>query len=167
MKVILRNRNLFYAFLLALLFATFSQAQEKKTDEKTNSSSPFLEEAKNAIDRGNRQWIEGWEKGDAVMVAAIFTEDGMWLGSNGKIHKGRQQILERLKAGIKYVGPGVKITVTTTGLWVDGETAYETGKYVYKFQMDGKPATDEGRYATIWKRQKDGSWKLYLDTAVP
>jgi uncharacterized protein (TIGR02246 family) len=167
MRTTLRNGNLSYGIFLVLLFATLAQAQEKKTAENPTPSSSLLEEARSAIDKGNRQWIEGWEKGDAAMVAAIFAEDGMWLGSKGKVHKGYQQILERVKAGIKYVGAGVKITVTTTSLWVDGETAFETGKYVYKYQTDGKPATDEGRYATIWKRQKDGSWKLYLDMPVP
>lgn len=65
------------------------------------------------------------------------------------------------------VDPGVKVTVTTVNVWVDGEIAYETGKYKYEYIENGKPGTDEGRYVTIWKRQKDGSWKLFMDMAVP
>ncbi len=41
-------------------------------------------------------------------------------------------------------------------MWLDGQTAYEAGKYVYNYQQKGKPVIDEGRYVTIWKRQKDG-----------
>jgi ketosteroid isomerase-like protein len=89
----------------------------------------------------------------------------MWLGGNGKAHKG-QQLLERVKGFIKYYGAGVKLKVTSTAVWVDGETAFETGKYAYQYQKNGQPTVDEGRYATIWKRQKDGSWKLFLDMPV-
>lgn len=165
MREILRNRNLCFGIFLILFFAASAQAQEK-TMAQNASSSPLFEEARSAIEKGNQQWVEGFEKGDAAAVAAIFAEDGIWLGGNGKVHKG-QMLLERVKAFIKYYGAGVKITVTSTAVWVDGETAYETGKYVYKYQKNGAPAIDEGRYATVWKRQKNGSWKLYLDMPVP
>jgi uncharacterized protein (TIGR02246 family) len=165
MKMILRRGNLAYGIFFILIMAAFAPAQDKKTTPDT--PSPFLEEARAAIDKGNRQWIEGWEKGDAALVASIFTEDGTMLGSKGRVYKGYQQIFERQKAVMKALGAGVKVEVTTTALWVDGETAYETGKYVYRYQEDGKPVTDEGRYATVWKRRKDGSWKLFLDIGVP
>lgn len=165
MRTIFRSGNLAYGIFFILILTVFAPAQDKKTTP--NTPSPLFEEARRAIDKGNRQWIEGWEKGDAERVATIFAEDGLWLASNGKTYKGYEQILERLKTGIKYLGPGVKITVTTTALWIDGETAYETGKYVYKYQQNGQPVTDEGRYATVWKRQKDGSWKLSVDMGVP
>jgi ketosteroid isomerase-like protein len=66
-------------------------------------------------------------------------------------------------------GKGVKVTVTTVDLWLDEETetAYETGKYSYKYQEKGKPVSEEGRYVTIWQRQGDGSWKIIADMGVP
>lgn len=164
MKKNLRNGNLCLGIFLILLLAAFVPAQEKKASPDA-SSSPLFEEAKAAIEKGNRHWVESFEKGDAAAVAAIFAEDGIWLGGSGKVHKG-QMLSERVKAFMKYYGAGVKLAVTSTNVWVDGETAYETGKYVYKYQKDGKTAVDEGRYATVWKRHKDGSWKLYLDMPV-
>jgi uncharacterized protein (TIGR02246 family) len=161
--------RVFLGLCVIFAFGCLVSAQEKKAAElkpvEQNSSPSLLEEAKTAITKGNQQWIEGFEKGDAGLIAAIFAEEGIWLGGNGKAHKG-QALLDRIKGFIKYYGPGVKITVTSTAVWVDGETAYETGKFVYNYQKDGKPVTDEGRYATIWKRQKDGSWKLILDMPV-
>ena len=163
MRKTFRNGSLPAGIFLILLLAAGAAAQEKKTPDA--SSSPLFEEAKNAIAKGNQQWVEAFEKGNAEGVASIFAEDGMWLGGNGKVNKG-PMLTERVKAYMKYYGAGVKLTVTSTKIWVDGETAYESGKYVYQYQKDGKPATDEGRYATIWKRQKDGAWKLYLDMPV-
>ncbi|MGH9820073.1 MAG: YybH family protein, partial [Pyrinomonadaceae bacterium] len=106
-------------------------------------------------------------KGDAAMVAAVFAEDGVQLAGSGKIIKGRQQIMERQKAAMQGADPGVKVSVTTINVWVDGDTAYETGKYKYEYTEKGKPGTDEGQYVTIWKRQNDGSWKLTMDMGVP
>jgi uncharacterized protein (TIGR02246 family) len=129
--------------------------------------SEALKAVRSAIDKGNAQWSEGWAKGDATMVAAIFAEDGVQLAGNGKIIKGRKQIAELQKAGMSGADPGVKVTVTTTQMWLDGDTAYETGKYKYEYTDKGKPGKDEGRYVTIWKHQKDGSWKLSMDMGVP
>jgi uncharacterized protein (TIGR02246 family) len=131
------------------------------------TASDTLADVRRAIDKGNAQWSEGWAKGDAAMVAAIFAEDGVQLASSGKLIKGRQQILDRQKAAMQGADPGVKVTVTTVNVWLDGDTAYETGKYKYEYIEKGKPGTDEGRYVTIWKRQKDGSWKLSMDMGVP
>lgn len=126
-----------------------------------------LAEAKSAIEKGNAQWSEGWFKRDAAMVSAIFAEDGVQLALSGKVFKGRQQITERLKAAMEGADPGVKVTVTTVDVWVDGDTAYETGKYKYEYVEKGKPGVDEGRYVTVWRKQKDGAWKLAMDMAVP
>jgi uncharacterized protein (TIGR02246 family) len=131
------------------------------------SASDAWTDVKRAIDNGNAQWSEGWAKGDPAMVAAIFADDGVQLAGNGKIFKGPQQISEHQKAAMQGVDPGVKVTVTTVTIWLHDDTAYETGKYKYEYKVKGKPATDEGRYVTIWKRQNDSSWKLAMDMGVP
>ncbi|MEI4927153.1 nuclear transport factor 2 family protein, partial [Klebsiella pneumoniae] len=84
-----------------------------------------------------------------------------------KFFKGPKEIFERQKEVMEAAGKGVKATVTTVDLWLDGEIAYETGTYSYKYQEKGKPVTEEGRYVTIWKRQSDGSWKIITDMGVP
>lgn len=147
------------AILCALLAGSIATVVAATEQEESD--------VRRAIDKGNAQWSEGWAKGDAAMVAAIFADDGVQLGGNGKIFKGPQQISEHQKAAMQSVDPGVKVTVTTVTVWLDGDTAYETGKYKYEYKAKGKSAIDEGRYVTIWKRQKDGSWKLAMDMGVP
>jgi len=127
----------------------------------------YFYKAQLAVYKGNAQWTGGWKKGDAVMVAAIFTEDGFQLSQNGKVIKGRQQILERQKSAMQGVDSGVIVTVTTLNVWLPGETAYETGKYKYKYKEKGKPGMDVGHYVTLRKRQNEGSWKLYMDMGMP
>jgi len=156
-----------YAFAFMALGQREQAGRKTKNQAAAPSASDTLADVKRAIDKGNAQWSEGWAKGDAAMVAAIFAEDGVQLLGSGKILKGPQQIMERQKAAMQGADPGVKVTVTALTVWLDGDTAYETGKYKYEYTEKGKPGKDEGRYVTIWKRQKDGSWKLAMDMGVP
>ena len=150
--------------VFAIASAVFAQTPNPTS---TQGAPDPLAEVRRAIDKGNAQWSEGWLKGDAAMVAALFAEDGVELAGSGKIFKGPKQIAEHLKTAMQDADPGVKVTVTTTMVWLDGDTAYETGKYKYEYTEKGKPGKDEGSYVTIWKRQKDGSWKLVMDMGVP
>ncbi len=136
-------------------------------ESKNPIQAAALTEARQAIDKGNAQWVEAWDKADAAMIASLFANDGVLLGRNGKFFKGPQQILERQKTVMEGAGKGVKCTVMTVDLWLDGDTAYETGTYSYKYQEKGKPVDEEGRYVTIWRKQNDGSWKIITDMGVP
>src|ERR1700686_109977 len=93
----------------------------KPKNRTVPSESETLADVRRAIDKGNAQWSEGWAKGDAAMVAAIFAADGVQLLGSGKILKGPQQIMERQKAAMQGADPGVKVTVTTVNVWLDGD----------------------------------------------
>jgi ketosteroid isomerase-like protein len=45
-----------------------------------------------------------------------------------------------------------------------GDMGYTFGTFVFKGQdKAGKPFTSSGKYASIWRKQKDGSWKVVMD----
>jgi ketosteroid isomerase-like protein len=45
-----------------------------------------------------------------------------------------------------------------------GDLGYTYGTYEFTSNgKDGKPVVDHGKYTSIWKKQKDGSWKVVLD----
>jgi uncharacterized protein (TIGR02246 family) len=134
-------------------------AQQTSDAEMTN--------LRRAIDAGNAAWVEAWAKGDATMLPGTFTADGKELIAGGKVFKGRKQILALMSDTMRKRGGKAKLTVTTTDVWLDLNTAYETGTAVYEFTIDGQPQTLERRYFTIWKRQsKRGVWKIYANTGV-
>ncbi|HME88682.1 MAG TPA: nuclear transport factor 2 family protein [Chthoniobacterales bacterium] len=152
--------------ILLFLVTGFSVLADQENKNEVVARPAALTEARKAIDKGNAQWIEAWDKADASLIAKLFTEDGVLLGRSGKLFKGPQQIFERQKKVMEGAGKGVKATVTTVDVWLDVDIAYETGKYSYKFQEKGQAVTEEGRYVTIWKRQNDGSWKILADMGV-
>lgn len=48
-----------------------------------------------------------------------------------------------------------------------GDLGYTYGPYTLSFiGADGKKFTRTGRYFTIWKKRKDGSWKVMLDNGL-
>ncbi|MBI1722581.1 MAG: DUF4440 domain-containing protein, partial [Gemmatimonadetes bacterium] len=45
-----------------------------------------------------------------------------------------------------------------------GDLAYSIGTYELSWNdPTGKRVTDRGKYATIWRKQADGTWKVALD----
>ena len=44
------------------------------------------------------------------------------------------------------------------------DLGYTYGTYEFRSKdKDGKPTVSYGKYASIWKKQKDGSWKVVMD----
>ena len=160
-------KRFLFGTISALLASHSALSQTKSPLPVPEAASETYAEAKRAIDKGNAQWIAAWEKGDPEMVAAIFTDDAVMLSQGGRVFKGRQQIFERQKEAMQSVTRPIKVSVITVKIWLDGDAAYETGKYKDQYTEKGKPVTEAGRYVTMWKRQSDGSWKLSMDMAVP
>src|SRR4051812_14587759 len=137
--------------------------------ENSRMDSAGLAEARKLIAEANAKWVEGWRKGDPAMVASIFAEEGIQLRKRGAVISGRQAILESQRKAMEACEPGVEVTVETAQVWVAGGDVYETGSWTYKYSEKGKQAseTETGRYVTLWRKQKDGSLKIYMDMDVP
>jgi ketosteroid isomerase-like protein len=59
-----------------------------------------------------------------------------------------------------------QLTWTPVGadISASGDLGYTWGTYEFRSQdKDGKPIVAHGKYTSIWKKQKDGSWKVALD----
>ena len=45
-----------------------------------------------------------------------------------------------------------------------GDLGYTYGNYEFRAKdREGKPVLEHGKYTSIWKKQKDGNWKVVLD----
>jgi len=59
-----------------------------------------------------------------------------------------------------------QLTWTPVGadISASGDLGYTYGTYEFRSKgNDGKPVIDRGKYTSIWKKQRDGSWKVVLD----
>lgn len=121
----------------------------------------IVEDVSKTIEKINMEFGEGFRKGDAAAVAALYSEDAVLLPPNREKVRGRQKIREFWNALMQM---GVRDAVLTTEeLSLSGDTVQEIGNYTIKIQPEGQAASeDKGKYIVIWKRTADG-WKMHWD----
>lgn len=123
--------------------------------------------ARKAIDEANAKSLQTWKDGDAAGFASLFAEDAVAMTLNHANVKGRRQIQDLRAQTVKSIKL-VDGTITTEQFDVSGDLAYEIGSFSYKLQPVSRPAQSlSGRYLAVWKRQKDGSWKIQVHAGLP
>jgi len=82
---------------------------------------------------------------------------------NDTIIKGKENI-KLYYSDQKYLSAKVTWKPDYVEVSEDGTMAYTYGKYVWKSKdFQGKELEFKGVFHTVWKRQKDGSWKYVWD----
>ncbi len=116
------------------------------------------------VEAGNRGWVEGLKSGDVGPIVAPYEEEGLDCTATGECLKGRAAVEKHYADRIAKLGRATRAEVRTKQLVRDGEYAYEWGRAEARF-----PAGKEikGRYLTVWRRQKDGSWKIFRNVPLP
>lgn len=99
--------------------------------------------------------LEGW--------MAAFDDDAMMFGREGT-SRGKAAIREAMAPA--FVLPGFHFTWTPIRAEVsnDGQLGYSYGQYDRRVtNPEGQDNVKAGTYVTVWKKQKDGSWKVIAD----
>jgi len=137
------------------------------------SPSGFTQPAKSdpvraAIEKQNAAFSAAFGRGDIAAVAAAYAEDAIALPPDGEMVRGRPAI-QALWKGLLDAG-GKAITLTTVDVHSSGSLAAETGTATLKIQPpSGAEQSQAVKYVVVWKKQPDGTWKLYRDiwNAIP
>jgi uncharacterized protein (TIGR02246 family) len=104
------------------------------------------------------QWIAAAERDDAAAVAAMYTEDAIFLTSEAQAYTGRAAIEAAFSESFKT---NSGLTVTEESSTTSGDVVYATGTWAQKVATpDGKTVDAEGRYLVITQLQPDGTWKI-------
>lgn len=99
--------------------------------------------------------------GVAAAFLSYLSDDATLLPAGGQPVTGKDAIREQLAvfAGSELSWKPVKAEVSTAA-----DLGYTWGTYVFKGKdAEGNPRVSYGKYATIWRKQTDGSWKAILD----
>jgi len=104
----------------------------------------------------------GEEKGAAGYMS-YYADDAVELPNGEPAQQGKATIAK----GMGFLNDKTN-RLTWTPSHVDvaasGDLGYSYGNYEFRsVGKDGKPAVERGKYATVWKKQKDGQWKVVLD----
>ena len=94
-----------------------------------------------------------------------FAEDGVALGNGEQPAIGRVAIMK----SANWSPQAYQLTWTPTDAMMgpSGDMGYTWGHFEgHSKDANGNPVTTSGRYITLWRKQKDGSWKVVLDAGA-
>ena len=111
------------------------------------------------IVEANRRMVETMKRGDLLGVARFYADDATILFHRGQKIQGRQGI-DAYWTGIKGAKDW-KLDVIEVG--GNRDEAYQLGKSSFTSEVDGKVSTYTCDFVAVWKRQKDGALKIYVD----
>ena len=101
------------------------------------------------------------EKG-SLGYMSYYAEDSVEVPNGAPLIQGKAEIAK----GMGFLDDkNNRLIWTPVGadISVSGDLGYTYGNYEFRAIKEGKPVTEYGKYTSIWKRQKDGSWKVVLD----
>jgi len=94
---------------------------------------------------------------------SYYAADAVELPNGGPIIQGKINIakgmgfLDQKDNHLTWAPVGADISAS-------GDLGYTYGTFEFRSKdKEGKPSVEHGKYTSIWKKQKDGSWKVVLD----
>ena len=96
---------------------------------------------------------------------AHLSEDVSFLPENGPTAAGKAAVRELWAAFFAPSGPTLSWQPTRAEVSQSGDLGVSTGAYELKARdPEGKPVTRRGRYLTVWRKHKEGSWRVVFDS---
>ena len=141
-----------------LLLFLLSGIVTSSTVQKSDSS------LRRIVEEMNRKQIEAFNKNDLLGVARIYADDATiyfphYPSKQGRKIQGREAIDKywlAIKKPKEWKLEVVEVGGTKDAIWV-------IGKSTLTEEFDGKDSTYVGDFVVIWKRQKDGSYRIQTD----
>ncbi|ACL65006.1 conserved hypothetical protein [Anaeromyxobacter dehalogenans 2CP-1] len=125
-------------------------------------------ELRAAIAAANDAFVRALVAGDARAMAAVFTEDALVIPAMQRGFVSGRGELEAYDARRVRALRYLEATITTVQLEVSGDLAWEAGTNRLLVQQgDRAPMTVTGRYLAVWRRGKDGRWRIRAELPIP
>jgi ketosteroid isomerase-like protein len=120
--------------------------------------------AVDAIRAADAAWLKAFIKKDLDASVAFLDKHGSMLVPNASIATGKIAITKLISAGFALKGYKLTWRADRAGVARSGELGYTSGKYKVSFKgASGKTILEKGKYLMVWKKQKDGAWKVLFD----
>lgn len=143
-----------HAGLLLIVGAVTLAGCQGQTGELTVSEKDAA-----AIRQATADFVAHAQAGDWDALAGLYTEEAVVMAPNQEAVVGRD-------AARALFSPLTVTDFQLKPMEIDGrdDLAFARGTYEWTVRVgEGEPATDRGKWLTIWRRQTDGSWLLSQD----
>lgn len=117
-----------------------------------------------AIRAADAGWLKAFVAKDLDASVAFLDEGGSMLVPNAPIVTGKRAVAKLIAAGFALKDYKLAWRADKAGVARSGELGYTSGKYKVNFKgASGKTISEKGKYLMVWKKQKDGAWKVLFD----
>ena len=145
--------NLLCALPVALFLATGAKASAADT--------PTVE---TAIAANYRHWVDATQRKDVDAVLSLYDDDAIVLPPGAAPIRGKDAIRAFYASWYAGLSKLLHEQFTSTSLVVKDDLAVETADYAGESENTAHAVRQfNGKNLVVWKRQKDGSWKLFRD----
>jgi len=121
--------------------------------------------AADAVRAADVAWAETFRNKDLEGGAAFMDATGVLLPPNAPLVTGPDGYRGLIGGFFTLPGFTGGWEPTTVVAAKSGDLAYSTGTYELSWNdSTGNQISDRGKYATVWRLQADGTWKVALDT---
>lgn len=158
-----RSRSMILS-LATFLAIGFSAACGNQTAQAPAPPPDTRKADEAAIRAASADWNKAAQARDLDKAASYYAEDAVFLVDKGALVKGKNSIRMVWKDILAPTAPTLTFTTTFVEVARSGDIGYEYGTAEFTTtNKKGKPTVEKAKYATVWKKQADGSWKAVVD----
>ncbi len=101
---------------------------------------------------------------DADGCMALWDDGATQMPPDAPMVRGKKALGEGFRAAFQRVSYA-RFDIDLKEARHSGEYGFALGNYTYTVsrKTEGAEATREGKFLTLFRRQRDGSWKIYVD----
>ena len=157
------SRAVAAAALLAATSCNPGTPRAENADSTPATPAVDLAPIRSMLDANNAAFAKAMLEGDTAAVVAKYAEDAISYQSYSEPVVGKANIAKSVRdwfAGMKYSEAAAAVDEVYP---IGTDMILEIGHYSGKATVLGKPMDDHGRFMNLWKKQPDGSWKLFRD----
>jgi len=144
----MKTRFWLILLLVAFILGTLANSQSDGTAALLKIENEFM---KAAADHGSQGYL------------SYYSEDAVEVPNGTAFLQGKAEIAKTMGF---LDNPDNHLTWAPVGAGTaaSGDLGYTYGTYEFRSKdKEDKPVVSHGKYTTIWKKQKDGNWKVALD----
>jgi uncharacterized protein (TIGR02246 family) len=143
-----RFSTLLAVVLLVCLFSPVALAQTGKSE---------MDKLRKAVS----DLAEAYDRFNVDKILGMYAEDATYLIEDAEMLRGKEAIRKYFS---QEWPEKVQFKRDVIDLKIEGNMAYEIANQIVTIQMKGQePQTTPNKFIHIWKKQKDGSWKVLID----
>ena len=103
-------------------------------------------------------YAKAFNAGDATTIATLYAKDAIFMMPETPAYKGTKGVRAVAQAGLDAGWRNIKFKTLKSGS--DGDLAFNIGSVSMDQPSDAGMVKVKGKYVDVYRRQKDGSWKI-------